>query len=194
MFSPGKIQQSQRIEPDPSRQGAPGRVGIRLLVAILFSALLGAFPAFASSLDNDIAALQAEVSEHANAVFELEQNVLHPVDTRLAVFLTLASRDGLDLDSVELFVDDKPVASHLYSAQESGALKQGGIQQLFTGNLANGTHVLKTVITARAANDRFVRRESSHRFQKRPGVLRLQMALEASAPDYEPRVSFVEWK
>jgi hypothetical protein len=53
---------------------------------------------------------------------------------------------------------------------------------------------LKTVITARSADDDFVRRESTHKFRKRPGVLRLQMSLEARAPDYEPRVSFVEWE
>jgi len=33
-----------------------------------------------------------------------------------------------------------------------------------------------------------------HRFRKRPGALRLQMSLEAQAPDYKPRVSFLEWK
>ncbi|WP_417514964.1 AraC family transcriptional regulator [Marinobacter sp.] len=150
--------------------------------------------AIASSIDEEIAGLKAEVSAHADAVFQFEQKVLHPVDTRLAVFLTLASRDGLALDSVELFVNGKPAASHLYTSKENASLQHGSTQQLFTGNLANGEHELKVVITARAANDRFVRRESSHRFQKRPGTLRLQMALEARAPDFEPRVSFVEWK
>lgn len=161
------------------------------LIALVLS---GAGSATANNLDDEITDLKARVSAHAAEVFQLEQKVLHPVDTRLAVFLTLANRDGLDLDSVELFVDGQSVASHLYTLRESGSLRQGGTQQLFTGNLANGAHTLKAVITARAANDRFVRRESTHRFQKRPGALRLEMALEAKAPDYEPRVSFVERK
>lgn len=165
-------------------------VGFGLMAALL----VAAGSVFASALDDEIAALKAEVSAHSSDVYELEQKVLHPVDTRLAIFLTLASPDGLDLDSVELFVDGTPVAAHHYSLRENGSLEQGGIQQLFTGNLASGSHELKAIITARAANDRFVRRESSHRFQKRPGALRLQMALEAKAPDFEPRVSFVEWK
>ncbi|MDO6824546.1 AraC family transcriptional regulator [Marinobacter sp. 1_MG-2023] len=150
--------------------------------------------AFAASIDEEIAELKSAVTAHADEVFKFEQGVLHPVDTRLAVFLTLASRDVLDLDSVELFVNGKPAASHLYTGKENASLQQGSIQQLFIGNLANGEHELKAVITARAANDRFVRRETSHRFQKRPGVLRLQMALEAKAPEFEPRVSVVEWK
>lgn len=163
-------------------------------IGLIIAALASSGPAIASTLDKEITDLKAEVSAHAAEIFQLEQKVLHPVDTRLAVFLTLTNRDGLDLDAVELFVDEKPVVSHLYSLRESGSLRQGGIQQLFTGNLANGTHTLTAVITARAANDRFVRRESSYRFQKRPGALRLEMALEATAPDYEPHVSFVERK
>ncbi|WP_417566792.1 AraC family transcriptional regulator [Marinobacter sp.] len=148
----------------------------------------------ATELDEQIEELSAEVAGHSARVFALEQKLLHPANTRLAVFLTLQSREALDLDSVELFLNGQPVASHLYTERERSSLERGGVQQLFTGNLQNGEHELKTVITARAANDDFVRRESVHHFRKRPGALRLQMSLEARAPDYEPRVSFVEWK
>ncbi|MCM0611858.1 AraC family transcriptional regulator [Marinobacter sediminum] len=150
--------------------------------------------ASASGIDDEIEQLRAAVSDHSAQVYALEQKLLHPADTRLAVFLTLGTRDSLDLDSVELFVNGKPVASHLYSERERGSLEEGGIQQLFTGNLPNGAHELKTIVTARSANDHFVRREAIHRFQKQPGTLRLQVSLDARAPDYEPRVSFVEWK
>ncbi|MEQ5814990.1 AraC family transcriptional regulator [Marinobacter sp. NFXS11] len=156
--------------------------------------LLAAKISFAAGLDEELEELSAKVASHSEDVFALEQKVLHPANTRLAVFLTLQSRDALDLDSVELFVNGQPVAAHLYSDRERTSLERGGIQQLFTGNLENGEHELKTVITARSADDDFVRRESTHRFRKRPGVLRLQMSLEARAPDYEPRVSFLEWE
>lgn len=148
----------------------------------------------AASLDEQIDRLTAEVTRHSASVYALEQQLLRPVDTRVAVFLALHNRQALDLDSVELFVNDQPVASHLYSANERAALEQGGVQQLFVGNMADGNHQLKTVINARAANKRFVRRELVHRFQKRPGTLHLQMTLDARAPDYEPEVTFVEWK
>lgn len=165
-----------------------------LAIGSVVLALLSAPATAAAGLDDEIERLSAEVASHSERVFALEQKVLHPANTRLAVFLTLQSRDALDLDSVELFVNGKPVASHLYSDRERASLERGGIQQLFTGNLENGEHELKTVITARSADDDFVRRESTHRFRKRPGVLRLQMSLEARAPDYEPRVSFMEWE
>lgn len=186
MFSLNKTQRC--------RSGQRIKFAPEVSIGLMFALWVASSSVFATALDDEIAALKAEVSAHSNEIFELEQKVLHPVDTRLAVFLTLANPDGLDLDSVELFVNGKPVATHHYSIRERSSLEQGGIQQLFTGNLANGSHELKAIITARAANDRFVRRESFHRFQKRPGALRLQVGLEAKAPDFEPRVSFAEWK
>ena len=179
-----------------TQQSQRRRIAHQRLVAIgsLVLALLAASAAAADGLDEELERLNAEIANHSERVFALEQKVLHPANTRLAVFLTLQNRDALDLDSVELFVNGQPVASHLYSERERASLERGGIQQLFTGNLANGEHELKTVITARSADDDFVRRESIHRIRKRPGVLRLQLSLEARAPDYEPRVSFMEWE
>ena len=95
---------------------------------------------------------------------------------------------------VGLFVNEQPVTAHLYTENERSSLGQGGVHQLFIGNLVDGRHTLKAVINARAANNRFVRREIVHDFRKQPGTLRLQMTLNAKAPDYEPEVSFVEWK
>ncbi len=150
--------------------------------------------AMADELDTEINRMKADVASLAGEVFALEEDILHPADTQVTIFLTLARKDTLTLDSVELYVDDTPVASHLYKDRELSALEQGGVQQLYTGNLPHGDHVLKTVLTARAADDRYVRRESTHRFRKQPGEFRIQMSLDARAPDYEPEVSFREWK
>lgn len=178
-------QKSQHCRFFPRNRG-------RWLSGIL--AALAATSVAGASLDEQIDRLTADVTRHSASVHALEQQLLHPVATRVAVFLTLPNRQALDLDSVELFINDQPVASHLYTATERTALEQGGVQQLFVGNMAEGNHQLKTVINARAANKRFVRRELVHRFQKRPGTLRLQMTLDARAPDYEPEVTFMEWK
>ncbi|MFL1465546.1 AraC family transcriptional regulator [Marinobacter sp. DUT-3] len=165
-----------------------------ILLVILGHTLLFPSHVAANELDAEISQLKADVASLAVEVFALEEGILHPADTRVTVFLTLARKDALTLDSVELYVDDTPVASHLYSDRELSALEQGGVQQLYTGNLPHGDHVLKTVLTARAPDDRYVRRESTHRFRKLPGEYRIQVSLDARAPDYEPQVSFREWK
>lgn len=167
-------------------------------MSVLLTALIIAgrvMPATAApTLDEQIAALNQQVEKHAADVLALEQKLLHPPNTRLTVFLTLKSGDALNLDSVELFVNDQPMAAHFYTDRERASLERGGVQQLFIGNLENGEHELRTVITARSADEDFVRREASYRFRKRPGVLRLQMSLDARAPDYEPSVAFREWE
>jgi len=159
------------------------------LFAVLAVTSLGA-----ATLDDDINTLTTEITRHSARVHMLEQALLHPVNTRVAVFLSLADRQALELDSIELFIDGQPVASHLYTDTERTSLEQGGVQQVYSGNLADGSHRLKVVVNARAANKRFVRRERMHQLDKRPGTLRLQMNLDARAPDYEPDITFVEWK
>jgi len=164
-------------------------------VAVMVLCLLGlARGAFAESLDHEIDRLKADVADLSQTLYELEESVLYPVDTQVAVFLTLEKKEGLDLDSVELYLNGTPVASHLYTDRERDSLKQGGVQRLYIGNLPHGSHRLKAVLTARSANERFVRREATHQFRKRPGESRIQLTLDAAAPDYEPVVSFREWK
>jgi hypothetical protein len=147
-----------------------------------------------TSLDREIAAIKSDVASLSQTLFELEESVLHPADTQVAVFLTLKDKDGLALDSVELYLDGTPVSSHLYTDRERESLRKGGIQRLYIGNIPHGSHQLKAVLTARSANERFIRREVRHQFRKRPGESRIQMSLDAAAPDYEPVVSFQEWK
>lgn len=171
------------------------RMAWPITVAVVVACLCGLVrSAFAESLDHEIDRLKADVAELSQTLYELEENVLYPVDTQVAVFLTLKNREGLDLDSVELYLNGTPVASHLYTDRERDSLKQGGVQRLYIGNLPHGAHQLKAVLTARSANERFVRREAIHQFRKRPGESRIQMTLDAAGPDYEPVVSFREWK
>ncbi|WP_372985170.1 tetratricopeptide repeat protein [Marinobacter sp.] len=159
---------------------------IRLLAVLFFCS-----GAAASVLDDNIAEFTEDVRRHSASINSLERNQLQPLGTRLTVFLTLAS-GGLDLDSLDLFIDNRPVASKLYALQEQSALTADGAQQLYTGHLATGDHELKAVVTARSADGDFVRREATQRFSKQSRALAIRLNLSASAPDFEPRVSFIE--
>lgn len=162
------------------------------LVLVLLSGKAGAEDSV--TLDRDIEKVKAEVASLSQTLFELEESILHPADTQVAVFLALKDKEGLALNSVELYLNGSPVSSHLYSDVERESLRKGGIQRLYIGNLPHGSHQLKAVVTATSANERFIRRELQHQFRKRPGESRIQMTLDANAPDYEPVVSFQEWK
>ncbi|WP_372965535.1 tol-pal system YbgF family protein [Marinobacter sp.] len=141
-------------------------------------------------MDAVVDRLSADVAHHTAGVRSVEQKLLPLTDTRVLVSLSLGDRQALDLDSLELFIDNQRVVSHRYSDKERASLRQGSEKQLYVGNLSAGTHQLKMVINARAENNRFVRREISHRFRKQAGMLRLKMALDAKAPQFEPEVLF----
>ena len=111
--------------------GRQVRVAWLVILVMMVASQLGLTrSAFAESLDQEIDRLKADVADLSQTLYQLEENVLYPVDTQVAVFLTLRNREGLDLDSVELYLNDTPVASHLYTDQERDALKQGGVQRL----------------------------------------------------------------
>ncbi|MFO7528792.1 MAG: tetratricopeptide repeat protein [Marinobacter sp.] len=158
------------------------------LVAVLFFCNGTA----ASALDDDIAEFTEDAGRHSANIQALERNQLQPLGTRLAVFLTLDPGGGLNLNSLDLLVDGRPVASKLYALDEQSALNADGAHQLYVGHLAKGDHELEAVVTARSADGDFVRREATHLFNKRSRALALRLNLSASTPDFEPRVSFVE--
>ena len=147
-----------------------------------------------ASLDREIEAIKSDLASLSQTLFELEESVLYPAGTQVAVFLALKDKNGLALDSVELYLNGSPVSSHLYTDRERESLRKGGVQRLYIGNLPHGSHQLKAILTASSANERFIRREVRHQFRKRPGESRIQMTLDAAAPDYEPVVSFQDWK
>lgn len=148
----------------------------------------------AAGLDADIASLEAEVAQLGQSVFSLEEELLHPADTRVEIFVSLPGRSALALDSLELHIDGQPVSSHLYSLRERSALQEGGVQRIYIGNLALGSHQLQASLTAQAANDRFVRHNTTFTFRKRRGETRLKLLLDAPAPAYEPVITLREWK
>ncbi|WP_404362313.1 AraC family transcriptional regulator [Marinobacter sp.] len=148
----------------------------------------------AQTLDEEVAALKADVASLSQDLFELEEEVLHPADTQFAVYLSLANRDAFILDSVELSINGRPAVSHLYTDQERAALEEGGIQRLYLGNLPAGEHQLSATFNGQGANDRYVRREASFTVRKNRGETQVQFVLEARAPDYRPEFSLREWQ
>lgn len=170
---------------------APRKGGRRISgLPLVLMAVMAASASQAADTDQTIARLEAELVRHGAGVSALEEQVLKTIDTRLAVSFSAASPDVLDLDSVELLLDDRPVATRLNARTEPGTHNAGELYPLFTGHVKEGAHQLKAVINARAGNKRFVRREVVHEFRKGSGALGLLMTIGASAPDYEPRVTF----
>lgn len=109
-------------------------------------------------LDADIEALKKEVLSLNRDLFILEEDLLFPANTQFSVFLSMDSGQLFTLDSVQLKIDDKNIANHLYTERELAALKRGGVQRLYIGNLPSGEHEIVAIFTGIGPQGRDYRR------------------------------------
>jgi len=110
------------------------------------------------SLDADIEALKKEVLSLNRDLFILEEDLLFPSNTQFSIFLSMDAGALFSLDSVQLKIDDKNIASHLYTERELAALKRGGVQRLYIGNLPSGEHEIVAIFTGIGPKGRDYRR------------------------------------
>lgn len=166
------------------------------LMALITGALLAslmAAPLSAESLGGEIAALKTDVASLNHTLFELEEDILHPANTQVAVYLSFKARDYFVLDSVELSIDGHSAVSHLYTERERQALAQGGVQRLYLGNLSAGDHALNAVFNGQGANDHYYRKDAQFTIQKAAEKAQFELVLDARAPTFEPVFHIKEW-
>lgn len=175
-------------------QGCSNSRKIRWSVLVL--CCLAALPgrAVCGDLDDDIDTLAADVADLSQSLSGLEQTLLYPVNTQVAVYLSVADHDGFVLDSVELSINGQPAVSHLYTDQERLALSQGAIQQLYMGNLPRGKHHLTATLNGQSANDHYVRQERDFTLDKQSGETRVQLVLNTGRQGQQPGFELREWQ
>jgi hypothetical protein len=124
--------------------------------ALAFSLIVFSSGAFANSkiemqgLDEQVQEIKSDVLGIAEELRRLEEKLLFPSNTQVAVFVSMPSGIGFRLDSVKLQIDGKPAARHIYSFKELDALKKGGVQRLYTGNVATGAHQLQIEVAGQS--------------------------------------------
>jgi hypothetical protein len=84
------------------------------------------------------------------------------------------------LDAVRLQIDGQLVAHHIYSAKELEALRKGGVQRIYVGNVTTGDHQLEVLVDGRLEDGAdFTRTE---RFLVRKDVKPKLVGLTLSGP------------
>jgi len=136
--------------------------------------------------------LKSEVVELNRALFELEEELLYPADTQVALFLSVKTKNKFLLDSVEIKIDGKIATTYLYTESEIKALEQGGIQRLYMGNISSGPHKLTAVFNGQGANDHYFRKDKSFNFEKSNRSKFIEIGLSDSK-GVEPEFKFTEW-
>src|SRR5690554_2080776 len=70
------------------------------------------------TLDQDVQDLKKLVADLNRDLFLLEEELLFPANTQVAVFVSMDVGEFFALDSVQLTLDGKDVANYLYTARE----------------------------------------------------------------------------
>jgi hypothetical protein len=177
---------------------APSRFPV---LATLVLALV-AFPSFAraeeapsaSALEDEVQDLKQAVVALNRDLFILEEELLFPSSTQVQVFLSLDVGTFFALESVQLELDGKEVANHLYTPREVEALHRGGVQRLHLANLDRGDHELVALFTGRGPNERDYRRGAELRFEKTLGPKYVELRIRDSEALQQPEFDIREWE
>ena len=145
------------------------------------------------SLDRQIQGLKQEVLELNRDLFVLEEELLFPASTQIAVFLSVDVGEFFQLDSVQLKLDNKVVTNYLYTERENAALLRGGVHRLYLGNLRAGKHELVAVFTGKGTHERDYRRGATLVFEKQtePKYIELKVrdVQQKLQPEFEVKES-----
>jgi pyruvate/2-oxoglutarate dehydrogenase complex dihydrolipoamide acyltransferase (E2) component len=145
-------------------------------------------------LDTEIQGLKKDVVDLNKDLFVLEEELLFPANTQVAVFLSMDVGDFFSLDSVQLKIDQKEVINYLYTPREVDALLKGGVQRLYVGNLKVGSHELVAFFNGKGPNDRAYKRGASLRFEKGVGAKYLELKIDDRQKKLQPEFEIKDWE
>lgn len=145
-------------------------------------------------MDEQLQDLKAEILDLNRELFLLEEELLFPANTQIAVFLSLDVGEFFALDSVQLKLDGKPVSNYLYTKREVEALHRGGVHQLYLGNIKTGEHELVAIFTGVGPHGREYRRGASLEFDKRIGAKFVELRISDRESKQQPEFVVREWE
>jgi hypothetical protein len=165
---------------------------LTLVCVILFAAAPA--DATAPPLDNEMQDLKAAVLDLNRELFLLEEELLFPANTQVAVFMSMDVGEFFALDSVQLKIDGKPVSNYLYTDREVAALHRGGVQKLYLGNLKTGEHELVAIFTGVGPHGREYRRGATLQMDKGIGAKFVELQISDRESKQQPEFVVREWE
>ena len=145
-------------------------------------------------LDQEVQSLKKDVVDLNRDLFVLEEELLFPANTQVAVFLSMDVGDFFALDSVQLKIDQKEVINYLYTPREVEALLRGGVHRLYLGNLKVGKHELVAFFSGKGPNDRDYKRGASITFEKGIGAKYLELKINDRQRKQQPEFEIKDWE
>jgi hypothetical protein len=145
-------------------------------------------------LDTRIQDVKRDAIQLNRDLLVLEEELLFPANTQLAVFVSMDVGKMFVLDSVQLKIDDKQVASYLYTPLEVQALHRGGVQRLYLGNLRTGEHELVAYFTGGGPHARDYKRAATIKFTKDTQAKYVELRIRDSMAKLQPEFDIKLWQ
>lgn len=147
-----------------------------------------------TGLDTRVQDAKADVIKLNRDLLVLEEELLFPASTQVALFVSMDVGKLFELDSVQIKLNDKVVANYLYTPLEVQALHRGGVQRLYLGNLKAGTHELVAFFTGRGPHTRDYKRGATMRFDKGTDAKYIELRIKDSAGKLQPEFDVKVWQ
>jgi hypothetical protein len=141
-------------------------------------------------LDEQVQQIKSDVLSISAELNQLEEKLLYPSGTQVAIFIALAKGDQMRLDAVRLQIDGQLVAHYIYSFKELEALRKGGVQRIYVGNVATGDHKLEVLVDGKLESGADFSHTERFTFRKeeKPKLVGLTVAGSGGTP-----IALGEW-
>ena len=118
------------------------------------------------SLDGQVQEIKSDVLNIASELSNLEERLLYPSNTQLAIFVAMVDDREFRLDAVKIEINGEPATHHIYSFNELEALQKGGVQRAYTGNVTTGNHDMLVTVIGKHDNGKDFTTSSNFSFSK----------------------------
>jgi hypothetical protein len=117
-------------------------------------------------LDEQVQDIKSDVLSIAQEMSRLEEKLLYPSETQVAIFVALTKDDLMRLDAVRIQIDGHLVVHYIYSFKELEALRKGGVQRIYIGNVTTGDHQIEVLVDGKTEGGADFSRTEHFTFRK----------------------------
>ena len=130
------------------------------------------------SLDDQVQEIKTDVLGIAADLTRLEEKLLYPSNTQIAIFVSITDGQPLRLDAMQINIDGRLATHYIYAYKELEALQHGGVQRIYTGNVPTGTHEIAVSVNGKTDSDKDFNRTATFSFSKgvEPKLLGITLA------------------
>lgn len=161
-------------------------IGILIGMWITVSGAAEVSKAQTKGFDEQVQDIKKNILSISSELSQLEEQLLFPSSTQIAIFVALTQGDKFRLDAVTIKIDGKDTTHYVYTTKELEALQHGGVQRLYTGNIETGEHTLDVDLIGKSTSNKDFQHSASYKFVKGiKGAKLIEITLSGSGSKIE---------